>query len=418
MKNYKLDNGITVQIINDSKFKTAAISVNFITKLDKSNVTINALLPYILKRGCAKYPETLNLNRYLDELYGSKIACNVSKSGDNQVVSITGVTISDIYAKTDAPFKKLISLIYDIIYNPYLPAGSFDASYTEREKENMKLFIDGIKNDKRDYARKRVIEEMYTGTPYSLYAYGEPDALADISADDLMNYYTNIFKKSILSIVVTGAVDENEVVNHIKGLFEQVKSKNNYNQISSLTKDVSTKTVIEPSEVTQSKLAIGYKTEITRNHPLYFGMLLFDNLFGGSVHSKLFLNVREKLSLAYYASSRFNSYKGFLLVDSGIETKNYEKTKTEIEKQLMEMKNGNFSDKEIEYTKLALINNYKSAKDSLASLLNYYASSQLVNNFLTIDETIEKIKRTTKEEIISAANTLKCDTIYLLKGNE
>lgn len=418
MKNFKLDNGLNVQIINDNKFKTAAISVNFITKLDKSTVTINALLPYILKRGCAKYPETLELNRYLDELYGSKISCNVSKYGDNQIISLTGITVSDIYAKKDAPFKKLITLIYDILYNPYLPEGKFNTSYTEREKENMKLFIDGIKNDKRDYARKRVIEEMYANTPYSLYAYGETDDLTSISSDDLLKHYSDSFRASISSIVVTGAVNEEEILKHIKKLFEQIKLNSGYNKIYSSLSDVPTRTVIEPSDVTQSKLAMGYKTDVTRNHPLFFGMLLFDNLFGGSVHSKLFLNVREKLSLAYYASSRYNSYKGFLLVDSGIETKNYEMAKTEIEKQFNEMKNGNFSEKEMEYTKLALINSYKSAKDSLASLLNYYASSRLVDNFLDIDQMIERIKDTNKEEIIAAANTLNLDTIYLLKGHE
>ena len=413
-----LKNGIQLQIINDTKFKTSAISVNFIKKLDKSTATINALLPYVLKRGCKEFPDTMELNRYLDELYGSKISCNVTKSGDNQIISLTGVTVSDIYAQKQKPFNKLAKLIYEIIYNPYLCDGEFNSVYVEREKENMKLFIEGIKNDKREYARKRVVEEMFDNSVYGLYAYGDTDTLAKITSNDLIKYYKNVFLSTIANIVVTGAVDEDEIANTISALFENVNTSNDYTNIYAVSSRNEEKTVIEPSEVNQSKLAIGYITEITRNHPNYFGMLLFDNLFGGSVHSKLFLNVREKLSLAYYAASRYNSYKGYLLVDSGIETKNYEKAKSEIEKQLNEMKSGNFSDKDIEYTKLALINNYKSAKDSLSALLNYYSTSILVDNFMEIDEAIEKIKNTTKADITAAAQTVEIDTIYLLKGRD
>lgn len=414
----KLKNGIQVQIISDDKFKTSAISVNFIKKLNKKTATINALLPYVLKRGCKKFPNTMDLNRYLDELYGSKLSCNVTKSGDNQIISLTGVTVSDIYAKEHMPFNKLTELMYEIIYSPYLCDNKFVELYVEREKENMKLFIEGIKNDKREYARKRVIEEMFENSTYGLYAYGDTETLAKITAEDLTNYYKNDFLSSISNIVVAGAVDEDAIEKTITELFKNVIVSTDYKTIYPTRSRLETKTVIEPSDVTQSKLAIGYSTEITRNHPNYFGMLLFDNLFGGSVHSKLFLNVREKLSLAYYASSRYNSYKGYLLVDSGIETANYEKAKTEIEKQLNDMKSGNFSEKDIECTKLALVNNYKSAKDSLSALLNYYSTSLLVENFLEIDAAINNINKTTKDDIISAAQTVNIDTIYLLKGRD
>lgn len=414
----KLNNGITLQIISDSKFKTAAISVNFAMKLDAKTATINALLPYVLKRGCKDFPDTMQLNRYLDELYASKISCNISKSGDNQIISMTGVTVSDFYAKNDAPFHKLIKLIYDIIFNPYLPDGKFSSSYVQREKENMKLFIEGIKNDKREYARKRLIEEMYDGSPYGIYPYGDVETLSEISSADIYDFYNSNFKNSVFNIVVAGAVDEKAVITQLTELFGSLPVKNDINSIEGLCFEREVKNVTEETDVTQSKLAMGYKTSITRNHPLYFGMMLFDNLFGGSVHSKLFLNVREKLSLAYYAASRYNSYKGYVLVDSGIETSNFEKARDEINKQLQEIKNGNFTDKDIEFTKLALTNNYKSAKDSLLSLLNYYSSAQLVQNFYDIDEAIVKINNTTRDEIISAAQSVVLDTIYLLKGRD
>ena len=414
----KFSNGVSLQIINDKKFKTASISVNFISKLDKKSVTYNSLLPYVLKRGCKNYNNTIELNKYLDELYASKIACNISKCGDNQLISFTGITVSDIYADNDKPFEKLIRLIYDILFVPYVKDNAFDKSYVEREKENLKIFIDGVKNDKREYTRKRLIEEMYKDTPYSLYSYGDTDTLKSIDESNLYEFYEESFKNSLFSIVVAGSIDETSTEKLVSELFGNATQSHDYNSIYSTDANNEANEIIEPSDVTQSKLAIGYKTNVTKGSQLYFAMMMFDNLFGGSVHSKLFLNVREKLSLAYYAASRYNSLKGYVLVDSGIETKNYELARDEIAWQLEDMKNGNFTDKDIEFSKLAIINSYNSAKDSLASLLNYYSSAPVSEKIYEIDEIIEEIKKVTKEEIIKAANTVNIDTIFLLKGRE
>ncbi len=414
----KLPNGVSLQIINDDKFKTSSISVNFLTKLEKTSATYNSLVPYVLKRGYKDISDTMKLNKYLDELYGSKIACNISKCGDNQLISITGVTVSDFYAGNDKPFAKLVKLIHDILYMPYINNNCFEKLYVDREKENLKLFIDGIKNDKREYTRKRLIEEMYKNSPYSVYAYGDTETLSEIDECNLYDYYEKHFKKSLFSIVVAGSVNEIETQNLISALFGSSQQSKNINTIDIENSIEDPKEIIEQSDVTQSKLAMGYKTNVIKNSRLYFAMMMLDNLFGGSVHSKLFLNVREKLSLAYYAASRYNSLKGYILVDSGIETKNFELARDEIQKQLAEIKNGNFTDKDIEFSKLAIVNTYNSAKDSLSSLLNYYSSAPIMDKIYEIDDVISNIQSVTKEEIIEAANTLKHCTTYLLKGRE
>lgn len=414
----KLPNGVSLQIINDKKFKTASISINFISKLEKTSATYNSLVPYVLKRGFEDIKDTMELNKYLDELYGSKLACNISKCGNNQLISFTGITVSDLYAGDDKPFAKLIKLIYDILYKPYTYNNGFDKLYVEREKENLKLFIESIKNDKREHTRKRLIEEMYGNSPYSIYAYGDIETLKSINENNLYDYYESTFKKSLFSIVVAGSVNEDETTKVISSLFGNTEQNNCINPILTENTKEEAKEIIEPSDVTQSKLAIGYKTDVIKNSRLYFAMMMFDNLFGGSVHSKLFLNVREKLSLAYYAASRYNSLKGFVMVDSGIETKNFELARNEIEHQLNEMKKGNFSEQDIEYSKLAIINSYNSAKDSLASLLNYYSSAPLMETIYEIDEIISHIQAVTKDEIIEAANTVKHSTTFLLKGRE
>lgn len=418
MNTFKLSNGLPVNLISDTKFKTCAISLNFSTKLCDENVTYNSLIPSVLKRGCKKYPDTLSLNRQLDKLYGAHFIYDISKIADNQIVTFIFSTVSDNFSGSDKPFKSLIDLIYEIIYNPLVNDNAFNESFVSREKENLALLIDGIKNDKKEYAKKRLIEEMFEGSPYSTFEYGITEKLNEINHENLYTYYKNTFLKSILNITVTGSYNENEVMKQLENVFSGV-DVNSFKDESefAIAKDT-VKVVIEDSDVSQSKLVIGYNTSIRRNDELYFAMLLFNNLFGASPHSKLFLNVREKLSLAYYASSGYNSFKGFLLVSSGINASNYEKALNEIDNQLNEMKAGNFTEDDIMYSKLALINTYRSTKDNLGSLLNYYSTQPFINDKLNLDETIKKINMVTKEDIIKASNTIIKDTVYLLKGCE
>ena len=178
------------------------------------------------------------------------------------------------------------------------------------------------------------------------------------------------------------------------------------------------KYVLEDANITQGKLTIGMRTNVTIDSPLYYAMTIMNNLYGGSVHSKLFLNVREKMSLAYYAGSMYDSYKGLILVSSGIEFKNYDVAINEIFNQLEDIKKANFTDKDIEFSKLAITNAYNSARDSAVAMENFYSSQTLTGRFLTIEEMINNINNVTKDDIIKASKTVVPDTVFFLKGSE
>lgn len=418
LQTYKLNNGINVHYIAADKFKNVNFTVNITVPLKRPDVTFNALLPAVLRRGCKMIPETRKLNIYLDELYGSNISYAVKKRGDYQVIVLNFNTIADKYAPDTKPFEKLLSLSSEIIFNPLVTNNAFCEDYVAREKENLKQYIESIINDKREYAKLKLIQEMYKSETFGIFSNGYVDDLEQITSESLFEHYKKVISDAHWEFFVTGPVDIDYCKNYLEEHYNFHKNKFLYTptQFGIYKNDINY--ISEKSDVTQGKLSIGLRTEINNYSPLYYAMIVMNNLYGGSVHSKLFLNVREKMSLAYYASSSYDSYKGLILINSGIEFDKYEIALQEIFKQLEDMKNGYFSDEDIKFSKLSIINAYNSIKDSAISMENFYSSQSFAQQPVTIDEFIEKINNVKKEDIIKAALTVKPDTVFFLKGRE
>ena len=400
--------------IKDEKFKTFAVSVNFYRKLNRNDVTLNALLPAVLRRGCSFYSDTRTINIYLEELYGATLNYDVKKCGDTQIISFYISTISDKYTENDTPFEKSFKLLRDVIFNPYITDNAFSKEYVETEKKNLKELIESVKNDKREYAKKRLIEEMYKNENYGIFEYGYTEDLEKINEQNLYDYYKSFINSTPVKILICGNFDKEKAQETVKDIFTLPEF-----DIPTINHGIfksHTETVTETADITQGKLAIGYRTEITKDSSLYFPMLVLNNLFGGSPHSKLFLNVREKLSLAYYAGSGYNSYKGLIIVNCGIEFDKYSLTVKEIDNQLNDILLGNLSEDEINFSKAALTTGYSAINDNLGSQISFYMSQVIGKNIFTISEYIEGINKVTKDDIILAAKTIKPDTIYFLKG--
>ena len=413
-----IKSGINLYFVKDDKFKTTALTVSFLRPLCKEEVTKNSLIPALVRRGCEKYPDTKDLNRYLDSLYGAEFTAGVRKKGEVQMITFKFKTVADRYAEDVMPFLKLISLMEEAIFHPLCENGGFNEEYTKREKENLKQTIESIVNDKKEYAKKRLIEEMYKDSPYGIFEYGYCEDLDEIDSKNLFEHYTEVLKTSNINIFVTGSFDEKEVEQRLNEVFENIEI--NPATLKSTEPDIineSVATIEEEAPVTQGKLSIGFKTNVTSDSDLYIPMLLANNLYGGSVHSKLFLNVREKMSLAYYAGSSYSSFKGFLNVNCGIEFDKYEITVKEVLNQLEEMKKGNFTEEELNFSKLAIITTYNSLSDSMAATEDFYNSQTIMNKKLSIDEYIEKINSATKEDVVEASKKIIPDTVFFLKGS-
>ena len=413
-----LNNGINVHYIKDDKFKNVNFTVNITVPLKRPDVTFNALLPAVLRRGCKKIPETKELNIYLDELYGSNISYGVKKRGDYQVIVLNFNTIADKYAPDTKPFEKLLELSYEIILNPLITNNAFSENYVNREKENLKQYIESIINDKREYAKLKLIQEMYSSETFGVFSNGYVEDLKLITPESLYEHYKKLISEAHWEFFVTGPVNIDYCKNYLEKHYNFKLNKFIYSKTKFGEYKNDINYISESADITQGKLSIGLRTEITNYSPLYYAMIIMNNLYGGSVHSKLFLNVREKMSLAYYAGSSYDAYKGLILVNSGIEFDNYKITLKEIFKQLDDVKNGCFSDKDIEFSKLSLTNAYNSIKDSAISIENFYSSQSMMGISISIDEFIEKINNVQREDIIKAASTVKPDTVFFLKGRE
>ena len=304
MHTVNIKSGVDLHFIEGDRFKTSLFTFNFTQPLKNPDASYNALIPAVLRRGCNRYPKTTYLNTYLDDLYGASAGYAVKKKGANQVVSFRFSTICDTIAPDLKPFSKLCALAKQVIFNPYLPNDEFfDEEYVEREKTNLIQFIESVINDKKEYAKKRLIEEIYKGETYGIFEYGTIEAIKGITAKDLYSYYIKMLSESKIDIFVSGKYDEEYITDMLKKAFEEIDTTDNgYTKLPFGEYPEKINYISEKSDITQGKLSIGFKTEITTDHKLYYAMSVFNNLFGGSPHSKLFMNVREKMSLAYYAN--------------------------------------------------------------------------------------------------------------------
>lgn len=415
-----IKNGIRLHSINTQKFKTNLISVILTTKLDKENVTKNALIPVILRRGTANLKTQEEINKKLEEMYGASLDCGLDKTADNQVLKFYIESVNDEFLphNDENMLKQSLENIFEVVFNPYLENNYFKKEYVEQEKENLKQIIEGKIDNKARYALDRCIEEMYKDQPYGLYKYGYVEDLKNIDEKNLYEYYCELIKKCKIDIFVSGILDDK--------IEDLVKNNENINKLNErnpeyIMPDIKPKksdqenVVQESMEVNQGKLIIGLDLSLD-NEDLRYDAMIYNSILGGSANSKLFQNVREKASLAYTASSTYYRFKNNILINCGIEIENYEKTLEIIKQQLEDMKRGNFTNEEVENAKQGIIAAIKSIDDEQDTEITYFFGQELSNNKLDIDAYMERVNKVNKQNVIDIANKISINTIYFLKN--
>lgn len=411
--------GINIYYIPDSKYKTVSMTAFMHRKLKREEATHNALLSKILKRGTEKCPGIYELNVYADNLYGALYDVNVSKKAYVQSIVSSVNFLSDDYAG-DSVMKECTEFMLDLLYKPALKDNCFDKEVFEVEKQNLKDDIEGLINDKRSYANFRCIEEMCKGEENAVFEFGYLEDLPGIDEHNLYDHYIRIRYTSPMDVFVVGDLDFDKLCGYIKDYLDGFDFSIDAIEPSAVvSKDnPEAKYVEDVFDVAQGKLAMGFRTGVTIDDQNYYGLLLGNSIFGSGAHSRLFNTVREKMSLCYYASSMTDKFRGLMLVSSGIEFENFEKAKNEIQKQLDNIKSGDFTEEEFVVAKNYLVNNYRSMKDSAYSMKDYYRGHCFTKNCDTIDEAIQKISALTKEDVIEGLSKVQLDTVYFLKGKE
>jgi len=412
--------GVNFRSIKDTKFKTVRMSVNFMLPIQKSTAASNALLPFLLSRASSEYPDFTKLGERLEELYGAEINADVQKLGDVQLLSLSASGIADRYSLSGESIStELSKLLCSIIFDPPFENGLFPQDGFEQEKRQTIELIESEYNDKRTYAKQRCEEIMCAEEPYGINRYGSKDAIKNLKREELTQAWQYLIHNAKIEIMVLGDCDSALV---FEGFYNAFKKLNRTSTVDCPTKNIKkadkVNDVVEKMDVAQSKLVLGFRTGVAMPDAEVEAVKLMTALFGGTPNSKLFLNVREKLSLCYYCSAQYLSMKGIMLVQSGVETKNVEKAKQEILFQLDEVKKGNFDENEVNAAKLSICNSYRSVSDSLGSLEAWYLSQTFTNQVKRPDEAAAIINAVSRQEIIDAANHVTLDTVYRLLGSE
>lgn len=418
-KQTEIKKGIKLHTIKTEKFKTNLIAIMLTTKLNRENVTKNALVPAVLRRGTKNLTTQEEINKKLEEMYGASLDCGLDKTGDNQVLKFYIETVNDEFLPQEAEnmLKTSLEKIFEFVFNPYLENGCFKKEYVEQEKENIKQIIDGKIDNKARYSLDRCIEEMYKDQPYGLYKYGYVEDMKDINEKNLYEYYQQLINECKIDIFVSGIIDE-KTEKIIKNNENIVKLKNRepqYNEPKIIAKRTEKENDVQESmDVTQGKLIIGMDLDIDDDN-LRFDVMIYNSIFGGSANSKLFQNVREKASLAYTASSSYYRLKNNIFINCGIEIKNYEKALEIIKQQIEDMKKGDFTDEEVENAKKGIIASIKTIDDEQDTEITYFFSQELSKSKCNIEQYMQRISEVTKDKVVDVANKVSINTVYFLK---
>lgn len=413
----QLADGVYLTYLPARKFKTSLLSAQFVTPLRQETASAWALLPAVLRRGTVTYPDLGALSAQLDRLYGASVEYTIRKKGENQCVGFVASFIDDSFApEGEKLLEPSAELVGELTCDPVTERGRFVSAYFESEKTNL---IDAIRsqiNDKRDYASARLLQEMCAGEPYGVGRLGDEKSAEKLQMKKLYAQYGELISTARLELIYIGSADLDRVRQALASAFATLP-RDGIRDIAAAAPHPArseVRTVTEEMDVTQGKLGMGFTCGSTDHSALLLG----NTLFGGSSNSKLFLNVREKMSLCYYASSAYHRQKGLITVSSGIEFADYQRAYDEILRQLEAVQKGELEDWELDGARSTLLNAYASMGDSQGKLENFYLGQAATGQSESPEDLAAQLRDVTAERVFQAMETVKLDTVYFLKGKE
>ncbi len=416
IKNFDIIEGVSLKAIKDTRFKTGRISFTMFLPLSKDTASRNSVMLYTLEKSCRKYNSFKSLNEKLNSLYGASLMVDVSKLGETQALNISLQGLSDKYAiNNESISAEFSSLLCDLIFRPNIAEESFNENEVESAKLEVLDIISAEFSDKRVYARKRCNEFMCKDEAYSLSSIGEKENVIKLTGKDIYTAWRDALSRAKIEMIALGDFDFDAIVNNFTEEFKNIKRNyQDFEYVKVLSNSKKAEYKEENMGLAQAKLVLGYRVEERKTFKEKIAFRLMCAMLGGTPSSKLFLNVREKLSLCYYCSATFDSNKCVMFIESGVEDDNIQKTKIEISNQIDLMREGDFTEEDILANKLALQNVYMGISDSLGRLENFYISQCFQDTVRTPEEYSKALDNVTREEIIEAANSLTLNMIYVL----
>lgn len=421
LKRQELGNGVFLNYIPTDKFKSGLLQLRFIMPLSKDTAAKNALVFPVIRRGTEKFPNMTAMRKGFQSLYDSSVGSGAWKYGDAQIISLESRPLAQKYAIDDTDIVAgVIDMMEDMLLHPLTENGVFKAEYVAGEK---KIAADGVRaivNNKNQYAVKRCKEIMFSGEPFGVHDVGEAEDIEAVCPTCLWEQYKTLISRARVEIFAVGEFDEDYLAKRFSAIFSQTERKDIYDVKTEVVLETKgeVKTVYERQNVGQGKLVLGFRTGASNMDDDFYVMSILNEIFGGSTSSKLFMNVRERLSLCYYCSSGLIAEKGGMLVSSGIEFKNEQKTVDEITAQLDKIKNGEISDDELGDAKKSQRDNVLRTEDSTGAIAGWYFNGIMRGKTTSPEERMAQYESVTKEQVVEKAKKIKLDTYYFLCGQE
>lgn len=418
MTDYRIAEGLTLHFIENKKFKTNYFSVQFSLHITRENASLSSLLPKVLTRGCAPYPTMTDISYRLDDLYAADVYGRVYGRGETQFFGISASMLKDRFATDGTKIEDgVFDMIRALLLEPLTEEGGFRADYVESEKAQILGKISAQKNNKRRYAVKRCEEVMCAGEAYGIPTYGYADDVRAITPQSLYDFYLSVLKNAGCELYFVGEADPQVLAEKLKTRFASLARTTAPVYSCEVKREAGeVKEITESMPMEQSKLSLGFRTGTVLSDGEWHIFSVFSEIYGASATSKLFANVREKLSLCYYCASIAEAHKGIMIVYSGITAKNKDKAKAEILAQLKEVQEGNITDTELDMAKKGVINAYRALDDAPTSLEGWFVGRAMAGITTTAAQCIPMVEKVTKEDVVRIAKRITLDTVYFLKA--
>ena len=417
MTRQMLMENVYLTYIPSEKFKTSFFSAQMAVPLRAETAGLNALMVNVLSRGTARCPDMAAIGRELDMLYGARLEPTVRKKGENQLFGFVASCVDDRFLPAgERLLEPVTDLLGDMYCRPAADGGGLREDYADSERENLADLIRSDLNDKRSYAARRLMEEMCAGEPYGVRRMGRAEDVERISLRALDEHYRTILPQGRLELFYCGSAARERVAGAFARAFEGLPRRGLLEPAETTRRPApeQVRLTVEEMDVTQGKLCLGLRTDSAD----MAATMLMNAMFGGASTSKLFMNVREKLSLCYYAGSAYHRQKGIITVSSGIEFANYDRALAEIYAQLEALRDGDWEEWELQGARSSLCSGLRSMEDSAASLEDFVMGQAAAGGEETIPGLLEAVRQVTPERIRAAAGAVRPDTVYFLRGRE
>lgn len=409
--------GVTLRCYKDSRFKQGCLSFQLVRPMCGEEAAMNALIPAVLLRGTRKRPDLRAITLHLDDLYGASVGAQVRRIGDYQTTGLYCSFMEDRYAmEGDEILAPMVAFLRELLLEPLLEDGGFSREFVQSEKKNLISTIESELNDKRAYAAAQLLKTMCSADSFGIPRLGEKQKVEQIDAASLYGHYQKILKQSRIELFYVGSAEPERIARLTEKLLEGIERS--YVNLDPQTpfRDAGSSHTREEMDITQSKLCMGFVTSVTNQSEDFAAMQLLNAIFGAGMTSKLFMNVREKMSLCYSIGSGYYGSKGILTVSSGIDECNYETAKAEILRQLQLTAEGQITEAELSAAKSAIISGLRSVPDSPRALENFYGTLFLCGRSDDLTERIAAVEAVTAADVARCAGTVKLHTVFLLKG--